>query len=105
MSDVYSLIRQAIVDKAQVFATYNGHHREMCPHVIGTKGRRRQALFYQFGGTSSSGLEPDGDARNWRCIFIDQLEDVTIRKGSWHTAPSHTRPQTCVDNIDVEVAH
>ena len=51
---VYDLIRQAIIEKKQVVAIYNGHQREMCPHVIGTKNGRQKALFYQFGGTSSS---------------------------------------------------
>jgi hypothetical protein len=55
MSNTYNAIRNAIANKQQVVATYKGHVREMCPHVIGTKNGREQALFYQFGGTSSSG--------------------------------------------------
>ena len=97
----YALIRDAIVSKKIVTATYQDHHREMCPHVLGLKNDRRQALFYQFGGTSSSGLDPDGSAKNWRCI--DDLQNVVVVDGEWHTAPNHTRPQTCVDEIDVEV--
>ena len=34
---------------------------------------------------------------------IDDLQDVVVTDGEWHTAPNHTRPQTCVDEIDVEV--
>ena len=86
---IYQLVRQAILDKDQVIATYNRHSREMCPHVLGTKNGRQQALFYQFGGTSSSGLSPDGSGDNWRCIFINQLRDVSVRKGAWHSAPNH----------------
>lgn len=103
--DIYALIRQAILDRDIVVATYNGHVREMCPHALGTKNGRRQCLFYQFAGTSSTGLAPDGSPRNWRCIPIDELRDVSVRKGAWHTAPSHTRRQTCVDRIDEEVAY
>lgn len=58
--DTYALIREAIQRKQQVLATYDGHAREMCPHVLGTKDGRRQALFYQFGGTSSSGCQHIG---------------------------------------------
>ena len=101
--DNYPLIRDAIVSKKIVTGTYQDHYREMCPHVLGLKNDRRQALFYQFGGTSSSGLDPDGSAKNWRCIPIDDLQDVVVTDGEWHTAPNHTRPQTCVDEIDVEV--
>ncbi len=103
MADNYAVVRQAILNKDQVIGTYQDHRREMCPHVIGTKGGKRQALFYQFGGTSKSGLGPDGSPENWRCIPIDQLQDLEIRRGPWHTAPDHSRPQTCVDQIDVEV--
>jgi hypothetical protein len=99
--DVYGMIRQAILNKQQVIATYNGHRREMCPHVIGRKGQRRQALFFQFAGGSSSGLPPDGE---WRCIPVDRLENVVVRPGEWHTGTSHMRDQTCVDVVDAEVA-
>jgi hypothetical protein len=102
----YDIVKQAIVNKQQVIATYDGHVREMCPHVIGTKKGKQQGLFYQFGGTSSSGpLEPDGSRANWRCIPINGLSNVVVRDGEWHTAQDHSRGQTCVDIVDVEVAH
>ena len=104
-TSVYSLVKQAVLDKDQVIATYNGYRREMCPHVIGTKNGREQALFYQFAGESSSGLQPAGSPNNWRCIPLSGLSDVEIRKGTWHTAPNHSKPQKCVGNIDVEVTH
>ena len=100
----YKLIRHAIVKKEQVTGTYDGHYREMCPHLIGTKDGRPQALFYQFGGANSSGLGPSGSPENWRCIPISGLSDVESRDGPWHTAPNYSQLQTCVDQIDVEVA-
>ena len=103
MPDVYSVVRDAVISKKQITATYKGYRREMCPHVFGTKRGRQQALFYQFAGESKTGLEPDGSPNNWRCIFLDELEGVASREGDWHSAPNHSRPQTCVDNIDVEV--
>ena len=45
-SETYELIKRAIQDKEQVVATYRGHRREMCPHILGVKGGRPQALFY-----------------------------------------------------------
>ena len=104
VATTYETIRQAIINKDQVTAMYDGHYREMCPHVIGTKQGRPQTLFYQFAGTSKSGLDPSGSPRNWRCIHIAGLSNVATRKGPWHTAPNHSRPQTCVDEIDVEVS-
>jgi hypothetical protein len=60
MLNTYAVVRQAIIDKHQILATYKDHHREMCPHVIGTKTGRQQALFFQFAGSSSTGLPPGG---------------------------------------------
>jgi hypothetical protein len=100
----YALVRQAILEKKAIHATYSGLHREMCPHVIGLKNGKEQALFYQFGGESSSRpIQPDGSKENWRCVEISKLSNVQIVAGAWHTAPDHSRPQTCVDQIDVEV--
>ncbi len=98
---IYDIIREAIINKQQVVATYNGYVREMCPHVIGQKNGRDLALFFQFAGGSSKGLPPEGE---WRCIPTDGLSNVSVRDGDWHTADNHSRPQSCVDEIDVEVA-
>lgn len=103
MDSSYATIRQAILNKYQVIGEYHGHRREMCPHVIGTKNGEAHVLCYQFAGGSQSGLGPDGSKDNWRCIRIAEFRNVTTRAGSWHTAPNHSRPQSCVDEIDVEV--
>ncbi len=120
---VYTVVRSAIINRQQVIATYHGHRREMCPHVIGIKrgkpatrgsGSRpgkpatadeESALFYQFGGGSESGLQPLGSSANWRCVKIDELSNVSTRSGPWYTASGgHSQPETCVDDIDVEVS-
>jgi hypothetical protein len=105
MSSVYSRIRQAIRDKSIVTAVYRGHRREMCPHAIGRKRGKEHALFYQFAGTSSTGLGPDGSPKNWRCLDLDELTEVAVRPGEWHSASNHSRPQRCIDEIDVEVSY
>jgi hypothetical protein len=107
MPDPYSQIRQAIIDKDIITATYKGHYREMCPHAIGYKNGRRKALLYQFGGTSSSGLGPIGSYDNWRCIFVDELQSVSVRpsEGRWYTADDHSRRQTCIDSVETEVSY
>jgi hypothetical protein len=94
----YSLIRQAILDKSQVRATYQGKRREMCPHALGTKNGRRQALFFQFAGESNRGLPPGGD---WRCLPLDGLTEVSLHKGPWHTDDRYDQTQSCIDEIDV----
>jgi hypothetical protein len=104
-TDAYALIRQAIERRLQVLAAYHGYRREMCPHSIGVNRHgERQALFYQFGGQSSRGLGPPGSPDNWRCLRIDEITDVSLQGGDWHTAPDHTRPQTCVfHHLDLAV--
>jgi hypothetical protein len=103
ISTNYSTIRTAILGKKHVVATFQGHVREMCPHVIGTKGGRERALFYQFGGTSSSGPIIPNSPKNWRCIPIEGLSNISVRQGAWHSGVNHSQPQTCVDEIDVQV--
>lgn len=103
-SATYDAVKNAVVNKQQIFANYNGYYRELCPHVIGwNKNDGEQCLFYQFGGESSSGRIVPRSPKNWRCIPLSKLEILTIRDGQWYTASNHSRRQTCVSQIDVEV--
>jgi len=102
----YMLIRQAILDKRNISATYKGHERQMSPHAIGmAKNGNEQALFYQYGGSSSSGLMPPGHPDNWRCIPIGGLQNVDVIGGAWQSGSNHSTDQKCVHQIDVEVAY
>jgi hypothetical protein len=103
--EIYCFVRQAIVDKNVVIANYHGHVREMCLHVNGKKNGHAQAFLYQFDGGSSGGLKPDGSPSNWRCLRVDELSQVSIRKseGEWHTACNDSAAQTGVDETDVKV--
>jgi len=103
MSTVYDIVRSAIATKQIIYATYQGHDREMCPHVIGRKNGREQALFYQFGGYTSTGRITEDTPKNWRCIPLEGLTNVTSQPGQWRTYENHLRTQTCVDEIDLEV--
>ncbi len=98
----YELIKYAIQNKKQVTAMYGGHFREMCPHALGKKTGRYQAMFYQFGGESSKGTVTLTNAE-WRCMQLDKLTNVQVRDGDWISGDNHSRPQTCVDQIEYEV--
>jgi len=105
-SSTYTLVREAITTKRIVVATYGGHVRELCPHAIGMKNGKEHALFYQVGGTSSTRpIGPPGSKQNWRCLDLSKLQNVGVKDGEWGTAPNHSRPQSCVDEIDVEVEY
>lgn len=101
--NTYDMIRGAIINRHQVTAIYRGLVRAMCPHAIGLKNGREQALFVQFGGESESEGTISPDNPKWRCIPIDGLYQVTVQSGLWYTIDTHTQRQTCIDEVDVEV--
>jgi hypothetical protein len=105
VEEIYSLIRQAILAKDILAVSYRGSIREMCPHVLGKTKGSPQVLMYQFAGESRGGLKPDGSLDNWRCLRLDEISHVTVRKsnGEWHTASNYSAMQNCVDEIDVRV--
>lgn len=41
--------------------------------------------------------------REWRCLAIDDLADISVLDGEWRTASNHSQPNTCIDEIDLEV--
>jgi hypothetical protein len=101
--NAYDIIRDAILNKRQIVATYQGCRREMCPHALGMKKGRYRVLFFQFAGESNSGLPQGGQ---WRCINLDELERISVREGPWHTGSRTTsRRQFCIDDVHVEAAY
>jgi hypothetical protein len=105
IDEIHQLIRRAVISRRSVFAFYHGHDRFFCPHRLGrNRDGELRALCYQYGGTSESGLEPEGSPKNWRCIAVERLSNVMLRRGRWRTAPNHSRPQTCiiVPGVDAE---
>ena len=82
---------------------YHGYQRLLCPHRLGWNRRGQpRVLCYQYGGESERGLEPVGSSANWRCMAVDDLSGVELLEGAWRTAPNHSRPQTCVAEVDVD---
>ncbi|MFH0133506.1 hypothetical protein ACGLHS_25080 [Variovorax sp. VaC1] len=105
-SATYNLIRQAIMDKCSINATYNGLFRQLCPHTIGLgKDGQEQALFYQYAGQSRKGLAPLGDPSNWRCVPIATLTGVVRNSDVWQSANNHSEIQSCVKTVDLEVTY
>jgi hypothetical protein len=93
----------AVVGKRPIGAVYNGRPRLFCPHRLGrNKEGQIRVLCYQYGGASVSGLEPPGSSANWRCVVLEKLRSVELLDDEWHTAPNHSRPQTCIADADVD---
>ena len=59
-------------------------------------------LCYQDGGESGSGLQVTGSPANWRCVALEKLRRVELLESAWQTAPNHSRPQTCVAEVEVD---
>jgi hypothetical protein len=34
---------------------------------------------------------------------VDKLSWVELLQDSWHTAPNHSRPQTCIAQVELDV--
>jgi hypothetical protein len=98
--DIEALLEHAIVHREQVVAIYEGVVREFCPHALGTKQHRRHVLVYQFAGSSTSSLPPNGQ---WRCFAVDRLVNAYGRPGPWHTAANLLNAQSCLDVVDAVV--
>ena len=62
----YRLIRKAIIAEQQITCHYNGHYRELCPHILGHTNGEEKLLAFQFGGKSSKPLPRDGEWRGCR---------------------------------------
>jgi len=86
--------------RKQVVCRYGGYPRELCPIILGHSQEQEKALTYQFGGKSGSGLPRGGE---WRCLWLAKVSDAELRDGPWIAGSSHTRPQGCVEVVDLDV--
>jgi hypothetical protein len=103
VEDIHRLVWAAVAGKRAISAMYNGHRRLFCPHRLGrNKDGQLRVLCYQYGGGSASGLGAPGSFENWRCVVLEKLRKVELLDDAWHTAPNHSRPQTCVVDVDVD---
>ena len=96
----YQLIRRAIEGEQQITCTYQGHYRELCPHIIGHTDGEERLLAWQFGG-KTSGVLPAGGA--WKCLDIAKMSGIAARDERRHAGSSHQKEQTCVRGIDLDI--
>src|SRR3954464_14811849 len=87
----YVIVRDAIRNEQQITCSYQGHPRELCPHIIGHTNGEERLLAGQFGGGTSGNLPADGA---WKCLNIAAMRDIKVRDGRWHTGLGHRTTQT-----------
>ena len=103
VEDIYRLVWTAIARKRPISAIYKERPRLFCPHRLGrNRAKQLRVLCYQYGGESESGLAPIGSPNNLRCVALEKLRRVELLKGSWRTAPNHSRPASCVIDADID---
>ena len=103
VEDLYQLVWTAVASKRPIEAWYQRHPRLFCPHRLGrNREGQLRVLCYQYGGESESGLQPAGSPANWRCMKLEKFSRVELVDDVWQTAPNHSRPQTCITDVDVD---
>lgn len=99
-SATYLLFERAMREGKQVACLYLNHERELCPILLGHSDGQEKALAFQVGGKSGSHLPPAGE---WRCLFLSKAKSVRLRDGPLRAGASHTMPQGCVKEVDLDV--
>jgi hypothetical protein len=103
VEDIYRLLRESVVSRKPIEASYDGRLRLLCPHRLGRNSKAElRVLCYQYGGESSSKLDQSGSPGNWRCMVVEKLRQVRLLDGRWRTAPNHSRPASCVVDADID---
>jgi len=103
----WARLEDALHARRPIHVTYHGLTRLICPHALGRRAGRPMVLGYQTGGESSTGtLNPDPTKR-WRCLYIDEITDLTPADPTspWHTANNYnpTNPIPIANEITVAV--
>jgi predicted DNA-binding transcriptional regulator YafY len=102
-SATYAIFRNAILAERQVVCTYEQRRREVCPLVLGlNKDGQEAVLAWQFGGEVSTGMLAKGGA--WKCFRLAKVRDASSRAGPWYEGGSHAKAQTCVTDVDLDIA-
>jgi hypothetical protein len=98
-SATYRLLRNAVVEGLEVHCVYRTKVRVLGPHILGHSKGVAKLLAFQFGGESNTKLPTGGE---WRCFTVDEIRDAHAQAGEWRARAGHRRPNTCVEEIDVE---
>ena len=99
-SQTYQLFEQAMAERKQILCMYDAYERELCPVILGHTREEEKALTYQFGGESTGELRPGGQ---WKCLLLSKVSKTRLRDGPWHAGSRHSRTQTCVEIVDLDV--
>jgi hypothetical protein len=92
-----------VANKQPIQAGYQGRSGLFCPHRLGrNREGKLRALCYQYDGDSQSGLQPVGSPANWRCIVIEKLSRIKLRKIAGVQRRIIRAPASCVIDADID---
>ena len=94
----YDIICRAIQNRTSISAYYDGYHRVLSPHAIGTAktGAHINVHSVQTGGFTSNGPIGQILAQNWKCMHLEKLVGVAHHDDPWQTAGNRSRPAWCI---------
>ncbi|HVT54621.1 MAG TPA: hypothetical protein VHD34_01040 [Xanthobacteraceae bacterium] len=99
-SATYELFEQAMRAHKSIVCIYGDLVREISPVILGHSDGEEKALTFQHGGQSRSHLPAKGE---WRCLFLSKVSQAKLSDGPFVAGESHTQPQGCVQDVDLDV--
>ena len=107
MTNTWALLEAALRQRRPVRLSYHGRPRLICPHALGWTNDRPMLLAYQTGGHTSTGALPTDPRRRWRCLFVDDIEQVTTADPAspWETADNYNpaHPFNAIDHVTLAI--
>ena len=101
-------LETALRQRRPVRVSYHSRQRLICPHALGWKNARPMLLAYQTGGQTSTGTLPADPRRRWRCLFVDEVEQVLTADpaSAWETADNynHAHPFNAIDDVTLAIS-
>ena len=86
-----AIIRQAILDRRPLGATYDGATLSFSPHALGRDKRgARRVLAFQHGVAS-----------RWRCLRLKRLKRLRPASEDWQSGHGPYRQHACVVRVEV----
>jgi len=100
-------LQAALQARHPVIVCYHGKQRIICPHALGWKAGRPLLLGYQTGGQTSTGALPADPRQRWRCMYVDEIDQVTAENtpSRWGTADNYNYPQPfpAIDEVTIAI--
>jgi len=99
-------IEAALRHRRPLRVSYHGKQRLVCPHALGWKNDRPMVLAYQTGGDTTSGTLAADPRKRWRCLFVDEIDQVEAAPAAaWGSADNYnpSRPFHTIDEVAVAI--